>query len=66
MFDKECACVCVCVHVRWHVLDAIVEMSVISIYLFVHWHIKALNRTSQSLSHFVVTSYFHYLYSALK
>lgn len=48
----------VCVHVCWHVLDAIVAMSVISIYLFVRWHIKALTRMSlhDSASHFVVTS----------
>lgn len=42
------ACVCVrkaedeCLrHMCWHDLDAVVESSVISIYLFVQWHIKA-------------------------
>lgn len=67
VFGRKGKSVCVCVHVCWHVLDAIVEMSVISIYLFVRWHIKALNRISQSLPHFVVTSsFFSHLYLALK
>lgn len=56
-----CVCVgdegvCVCC---WHVFDAIVEMSVLSIYLFVRRHIKALNRAAVSLSHFVVASFSH-------
>lgn len=50
MFDKAGKRVCVCM--CWHVLDAIVEMSVISIYLFVRWHIKALNRKSHSVFFF--------------
>ena len=45
-------CVCVC----WHVLNAVVEMSVISIYLFVRWNIKALNRRSHSVVVSFVTS----------
>lgn len=51
MFDKAGKRVCVCM--CWHVLDAIVEMSVISIYLFVRWHIKALNRKSHSVFFFL-------------
>ena len=43
----EWVCACACVHVCWHVLDAIVEVSIISIYLFVPWHmIKTLNKMS--------------------
>lgn len=41
----------------WHVFDAIVEMSVLSIYLFVRRHIKALNRATVSQSYFVVASF---------
>lgn len=52
MFDRERESVYVC----WHVLDATVEMSVISIYLFVRWHIKALNRMSPSHSCLVLLS----------
>lgn len=50
--DALCACVRACASVRagvcWHALDAVVELSVISIYLFVQWHIKALSRPSLS------------------
>lgn len=43
-------------HVYWHVLDAVVEMSLISIYLFVH--IKALNWESLvSLFHIVLSAF---------
>lgn len=51
MCDKQRRSVCVC-YVGWHALDAVVELSVISIYLFVEWHIKAPSRTI--LSDFVV------------
>ena len=62
---RESVCVCMC----WHVLDAIVEMSVISIYLFVRWHIKALNGKSHSVFFFfffvVTSSSYRSLYSSL-